>query len=132
MGRDIPDANFSPEDFEEFRHRLREESRLLMRWLKEDAFESTEGVCGFELEGCLVDENYEPSPTNEEFLDRVTHDLVFHELSKFNFEINRSPHKLEGALLSRLENELVQIWQHCHCHAGRQPGIRRRPVDHRI
>ena len=114
MGRDIPDGKFSLEDFEEFRQRLREESRLLMRQLNEDAFESTEGVCGFELEGWLVDANYEPSPTNEEFLDRVTSPLVFHELSKFNFEINSAPHKLEGAMLSNMERELLQIWRHCH------------------
>jgi hypothetical protein len=118
MGRDIPDGNFTPEHFKEFQHRLREESRLLMRLFKEDMFESTEGVCGLELEGWLVDSNYQPSASNEEFLKRVTSPLVCHELSKFNFEINSDPHKLGGHLLNTMETELKQLWHHCHCHAA--------------
>ena len=119
MGRDIPSSIFSKADFEEFRDRLRDETRILMTWLNEDAFEKTaSGVCGFELEGWLVDENYKPSPTNDELLERVESPLVFHELSKFNFEINSAPHNIEGNLLSALESELVQTWSHCQCHAG--------------
>jgi hypothetical protein len=118
MGRDIPDGNFTPDDFKEFHHRLREESRLLMRLFKEGSFESTEGVCGLELEGWLVDKNYDPSASNEEFLKRVTSPLVFHELSKFNFEINSDPHKIGGHLLNNMESELSQLWQHCHFHAA--------------
>lgn len=118
MGRDIPSSQFTDEDFERFRERLRDESRILMTWFNENAFEKIgKGVCGLELEGCLVDEDFKPSPSNEQLLDRVESHLVFHELSKFNFEINSTPYDLEGDLLSALERELVQTWNHCQCHA---------------
>ncbi|MDP7556563.1 MAG: hypothetical protein QF687_01595 [Nitrospinaceae bacterium] len=39
MGRDISREEFSPEDFQEFHLRLREESLLLMEWFKNGVFE---------------------------------------------------------------------------------------------
>ncbi|KMP12519.1 hypothetical protein UR09_00110 [Candidatus Nitromaritima sp. SCGC AAA799-A02] len=117
MGRDISKEEFSDADFREFRQRLREESLLLMEWFKQDAFEPCEEMCGFELEMWLVDREYLPAANNEEFLSRVGSRLVVPELSKFNFEINSTPHPLKGPLLSTLEKELARLVGHCEHHA---------------
>jgi len=117
MGDEISSTEFSDEDFREFKLRLRDESRILMNWFKNNDFETTGGKCGFELEACLVDKNYLPSPDNETFLNNMANPLVVPELSKFNFEINSIPHPIEGNILSKLESELVHIWGKCASHA---------------
>ncbi len=117
MGRDIPCCEFSEDDFKEFKRRLREENVLLADWFKNGLFDTGEEMCGFELEMWLVDKNYHPSPINEEFLNSLSNHLVVPELSKFNFEINSTPHRLEGSLLSNMERELGQVWKKCAAHA---------------
>jgi len=119
MGRDISSAEFSDEDFRVFKQRLREESLLLMDWFKSDSFEDSREMCGFELEMWLVDKSFIPSPTNDAFLASVNSHLVVPELSRFNFEINSTPHRFEGAVLSILEGELKTVWRKCEEHAER-------------
>ncbi len=117
MGDEIPRSEFSKEDYSEFKLRMRDECRVLMNWFKNDYFETTEGKCGFELEAWLVDQNYLPAPINEDFLDSMADPLVVPELSKFNFEINSTPHLLTGNLLSQMESELSRTWKKCNEHA---------------
>lgn len=117
MGDEISRSDFSSEDFKEFRQRLRNETRILKGWFDNNDFETTDGKCGFELEAWLVDKNYLPAPMNEAFLESVDDPLVVPELSKFNFEINSIPHRIEGNLLSHLESELTGNWEKCVSHA---------------
>ncbi len=113
MGDEISQCQFNGQDVQEFRRRLNEESQILMDWFKDDRFESHPGRCGFELEAWLVDKHFRPSPINDEFLDKISSHLVVPELSKFNFEINSTPHSLEDHLLSHLEQELLEVWHQC-------------------
>ena len=117
MGDEITRSDFSSEDFKEFRQRLKNETRILKRWFDNNDFEATEGKCGFELEAWLVDKNYLPAPVNEAFLESVDDPLVVPELSKFNFEINSVPNRIEGNVLSHLESELTLNWEKCVSHA---------------
>ena len=117
MGDEIPRSEFSDEDYFEFKLRMRDECRVLMNWFKNDYFETTEGKCGFELEAWLVDQNYLPAPINDDFLDSMADPLVVPELSKYNFEINSTPHPLAGDLLSQMESELSRTWKKCNEHA---------------
>ncbi len=117
MGDEISRWEFSSEDFKEFKQRLRNETRILKSWFDNNDFEATEGKCGFELEAWLVDKNYQPAPVNEAFLENVADPFVVPELSKFNFEINSIPHRIEGNILSHLESELALNWEKCATHA---------------
>ncbi len=117
MGDEISSSEFSSEDFKEFKQRLRNETQILKGWFDNDDFEATDGKCGFELEAWLIDKNYRPAPVNEAFLERVDDPLVVPELSKFNFEINSIPHRIEGNILSHLESELSGNWGKCVTHA---------------
>ena len=64
-----------------------------------------------------MDKNYQPAPLNEAFLENVADPFVVPELSKFNFEINSTPHCIEGNILSHLEAELSLNWKKCAAHA---------------
>lgn len=118
MGQEIKSAHFRDEDFTEFRHRLAVETELLARWLEEGVFADTGGVGGYELEAWLVDGQGYPAPVNAEFLERLDSPLVVPELARFNVEINESPHRLEGAVLSRMHAELKAGWERCQAVAG--------------
>ena len=118
MGQEIKSAHFRDEDFTEFRRRLAVETQLVARWLEEGAFADTGGVGGYELEAWLVDGQGYPAPVNAEFLERLDSPLVVPELARFNVEINESPHRLEGAVLSRMHAELEAAWNRCQTVAG--------------
>jgi hypothetical protein len=122
MGREIDTTDFFDEDFKEFEKRLRNESRILRDWFDTESFEETEGHCGFELEAWLVDQNLDPYPQNEEFLQRVNNPLVVPELAKFNIEINSTPHPIRGNFLSVMQDELSQVWGLCERHAQDMKG----------
>lgn len=117
MGLEIGATEFTDRDFQEFMERLRHESRILTEWFDNGSLDPAGGVCGFELEAWLLDKQYLPAPVNEEFLQRVDSPLVVAELSKFNFEINSTPHAVAGPLLSHLEEELIDVWDRCSKHA---------------
>jgi len=117
MGREIEKTEFSEADFQQFRQKLRKETKLLMDWFSSSEFE-TEGVlCGLEVEAWLVDDAYAPVPKNEDFLKRVNDPLVVAELSKYNFEINVEPHPLNRNLASFLCQRLRALWNSCSTHA---------------
>ena len=119
MGRDIPWTEFSQEDFEEFRHRLKQENRILMNWFKQGVFEPDKLLCGFELEAWLVDSRLRPAPINEAFLEAVDSPLVVPELAKFNFEINSTPQRLHPSTFFCFEEELREVWNRCQAQARR-------------
>ena len=113
MGSNIKRELFSETDFRQFRKILRKETRVLMDWFSSDVFEETADICGFELEGWLVNRSSEPEPRNEEFLKRIQGSLVVAELSKYNFEINTTPHPFDANLPSHLLDELTATWETC-------------------
>ncbi|MEK9628546.1 MAG: hypothetical protein VW455_05955 [Nitrospinota bacterium] len=117
MGREISSTDFTENDFKEFEKRLRNESLILRHWFEEGDLEDSEGLCGFELEAWLVDQDLNPAPRNEEFLQRVNNPLVVPELAKFNVEINSTPHPIQGNLLSSMKKELTKVWSLCEKHA---------------
>ena len=113
MGSEIAKTAFSEDDFRQFHLNLRKETRILMEWFSSDRFDDRREMCGFELEGWLVDRHCAPVPRNGEFLRRVNHPLVVAELSKYNFELNIAPHPLDRHLPGFLNRELRQLWNLC-------------------
>jgi len=111
VGREISRTQFRPEDFEGFQSRLAEETALLESWLREERFEQSAYVGGFELEAWLLDRNAFPLPANEAYLARLNDPLVVSELSRFNVELNGTPQPLTGQGLRRMEEELTRTWR---------------------
>jgi hypothetical protein len=113
MGQEIDKTHFSSLDFEEFQTRLRTETELLRQAFEQGTFDQQEEDVGFELEAWLVDSAGLPAPMNESFLQKVDHPHVVPELSRFNVEVNSSPHPLGRYLLQDLRAELEELFRIC-------------------
>lgn len=114
MGQEIQKSTFSEQDENQFKNKLKEETKILMNWFKNDEFENPlRPTCGLELEAWLTDENAMPSPSSEEFLKKLNDPEVVPEISQFNFELNCDPHFLEKGMLNFFEEKLSQRWNKC-------------------
>jgi gamma-glutamyl:cysteine ligase YbdK (ATP-grasp superfamily) len=123
MGQEIASDRFTPEDFERFRARLAEETRLLEERVHRGAFSAARPMGGFELEAWLVDEAMRPAPRNQAFLERMGPPEATSELALFNLELNNPPEVLKGKGLRRLESGLRGIWDRA-CDTAREVGVR--------
>lgn len=111
MGEEISRHEFSPSDYQRFRERLAQETRLLGEWLDQGRFSQKAPVAGMELEAVLTDPRHcTPAPVNEPLLQRLHSALLTPELARFNIEFNTSALPLRGKNLSRLQEELQQNW----------------------
>jgi hypothetical protein len=121
MGQEIA----SDELFDEaaFLERLRDETRLVMGWFKEGAFERADPpLIGAEVEGWLLDGDLMPSPSNLAFLSTADREGLDAELSQYNFELNLDPVSLAGDGLAKLESSMADLWSHS-CAAATAMGL---------
>ena len=72
MGQEITNTRFTEKDFTTYKKRLNEETELLIKWFEENHFASMDNVGGFELEVWLVDDQYQPAPCNQEFIQAIS------------------------------------------------------------
>jgi|APTNR8051073442_1049403.scaffolds.fasta_scaffold03985_6 hypothetical protein len=114
MGQEIKSWIFSEDERREYARKLHRETVLLRQMLKDGAFSQNHGKGGFELEGCLVGNDFRPKPVNKEFLDVLNSPLATTELAKFNMELNSEPLTLQGDALSTFENSMLETLGHCH------------------
>lgn len=120
MGQEIGRSSFTPADFARFGERLREETALLADALDDGRFAEDSGWAGLELEAWLIDANGRPAPLNAPFIQAMDNPLVVPELARFNIELNSTPVRLHGDVLSRMQDALSRLWQACaQCAAGR-------------
>lgn len=117
MGQEIDTTDFSSTDEELFRKKLKEETKILKRWFDERAFEDGTPKCGLELEAWLVDKDFVPAPSSDQFIDKLGDDYVVPEISKFNFELNTDPYDIEERVFSQLESDTLEIWKKCEAFA---------------
>jgi len=106
MGSEITRTVFDAEAYATFRKRLEEETRTLRELWHKGALSRRYPVGGFEIEGWLVDGTMDPADANRRFLDAYGNPLATMELAQFNFEINNTPHRLEGDAFARFAYEL--------------------------
>ncbi|HHB12010.1 MAG TPA: glutamate--cysteine ligase [Chromatiales bacterium] len=110
MGQEITSDRFTPADFERFRARLSQETRLLEAWIQRGRFSPGPPTGGFELEAWLVDARMSPAPCNQDFLAHMGPPEATSELALFNLELNNPPERLRADGLQRLEAGLRRIW----------------------
>ncbi|GAB4346638.1 MAG: glutamate-cysteine ligase family protein [Gammaproteobacteria bacterium] len=113
MGQEIGSTHFTPQDFERFEARVREETEILGRWFADHYLDEQGGIGGFELEAWLVDEDARPSPINARFIPSVRGSLVVPELASFNVELNGEPQRLVDRALSAMQSDLQSTWECC-------------------
>ncbi|MBW3576350.1 MAG: glutamate--cysteine ligase [Actinobacteria bacterium] len=113
MGQDITATQFTPEDRQRYREKLKrclDTLRILLE--EEDRFEVGRSRIGLELEIYLVDRSGTPMMVNDEVLARIEAGDFQTELGQFNIEFNLSPHKIVGTVFRELEDELRASLNH--------------------
>jgi hypothetical protein len=118
MGQEIPSSRFTDRDFAEFAQRLEVETRLLAQWFEQGQFDEREHQGGVELEACLLFDNGDPAPENQQFMQCFEEPLVVPELATFNLELNTLARPLRGDVFSRMAQELGGRWEICNRRAG--------------
>lgn len=113
MGDEISNTRFDDETFEEFYNRVSLETALLQQWISDGELHSDETTVGCELEAWLVDDCGNPSPKNQEFLERLDNVMVVPELAKFNVEMNTEPLVLGPGFLETMHDNMWALWQEC-------------------
>lgn len=117
MGQDIHKLHFSDEEVAEYQKKLAEETKILKSWFDNNSFCNNPPMTGIELEAWLVDNNMLPSAVAVEFIEGLNNWQVVPEISRYNFELNSCPYKMEKDVLSKLFNEVNTIWKGCEKHA---------------
>ena len=118
MGEEIQSSRFTDADMQRFKSRLAEETALLKKWIEQQQFDEVHYRAGYEIEACLLDENYQAYANNEAYLKQLDNELVGHELAKFNVELNGTPSEFEGHVFSKLHMELTRTLKSCDDVAG--------------
>ena len=111
MGNDVSKEYYSVDEYDQFRYQLRKETQVLKKWFKNKSFEKGVRKCGIELEGCLIDKDFQPCLKNNLLISDEKH--IDAELSKFNFEIHTDVHKIQSDVLTQLNKELKGTLDNC-------------------
>ncbi|MCK5477707.1 MAG: glutamate--cysteine ligase [Methylococcales bacterium] len=117
MGQEISFSQFDKGDFDRFYQKLKKETKLLKKIIEQKACSSRSPVAGFEIEAWILNQDMQPSPTNDSFLASFNNPLAFAELAKFNIELNSTPTPLAGNVFSRMYKQLQSTWDSAYQHA---------------
>ena len=117
MGQEISFSHFDKTDFENFYNKLKQETDLLKKMIRQKACSTRSPVAGFEIEAWILDQNMQPAPINDTFLSSLNNPLAFEELAKFNIELNSTPTPLAGNVFSRMHKQLQSTWDSAYQHA---------------
>ena len=91
MGLELNKAEFSSEDFDHFRKRLRSNLKALETVLKRPGFGEGERSFGAELELYIIDNEARPLHINQEIIADLNDPQLTLELNRYNLEYNFSP-----------------------------------------
>src|SRR6478736_3753623 len=106
MGEDVESRDFSRQDRQRYREKLRSCLDTFARMLSESKFDFERPMTGLEIEFNLVDSSEDPAMRNAEVLNAIANDDFQTELGQFNIEINVPPRVLGDSQLPDLETEL--------------------------
>ncbi len=117
MGQEISFSQFDQGDFDRFYQKLKQETHLLEKMIKQKACSKRAPVAGFEIEAWIVDPDMRPAPINDSFLVTLNNPLAFAELAKFNIELDSTPTPLAGNVFTRMHKQLQSTWDIAFQHA---------------
>lgn len=93
-----------------FTRNLLDDLKALELMLEKGLIESGITRIGAEQEFCLVDENWRPADNALKILDKISDDHFTTELAKYNLEINLDPQELKGDAFSKMEKQLLHLF----------------------
>ncbi len=106
MGEDVAKTEFSRQDRQRYREKVRRCLDVFARMLTEAKFDFERPMTGLEIEFNLVDGEQDPAMRNADVLNAIANDDFQTELAQFNIEVNVKPRGLHGSSLAELEGEL--------------------------
>ncbi|MDQ1671377.1 MAG: hypothetical protein QOE40_3438 [Actinomycetota bacterium] len=112
MGQDVESRQFTREDRQRYREKVRRCLDVFARMLAESRFDTERRSMGLEIELNLTDEQGDPAMNNAEVLALMADPDFQTELAQFNIEINVAPARLSGAVLADLELAIRKSLNH--------------------
>jgi gamma-glutamyl:cysteine ligase YbdK (ATP-grasp superfamily) len=106
MGEDVAATQFSREDRQRYRDKVKRNLDVFARMLREARFDAEKRSIGLEIELNLTEGGGDPAMANAEVLERIADDAFVTELGQFNIEINIPPRLLEGEVFDELEAQV--------------------------
>src|SRR5215216_1140917 len=106
MGEEVAAREFSREDRQRYRDKVKRNLDVFARMLRESRFDAEKRSIGLEIELNLTDEAGDPAMANAQVLERIADDAFVTELGQFNVEINIPPRLLDGDVFSELEQQI--------------------------
>ncbi len=106
MGEDVASRDFSRQDRQRYRAKVRRCLDVFARMLSESKFDFERPLTGLEIEFNLVDQHQDPAMSNTAVLEAIASEDFQTELAQFNIEINVRPRPLAGDSLATLEQDL--------------------------
>ncbi|QQS00530.1 MAG: glutamate--cysteine ligase [Austwickia sp.] len=107
MGAEVGGADWSNQDRQRYREKVRQDLDVLERMLASHQFDAHAPTAGFEVEMSLVDDDMRPCRRNAEIIAALDDEAFVPELGRFNLELNVDPRVLVGDKGQELEEELV-------------------------
>ncbi|MFD7701905.1 glutamate-cysteine ligase family protein [Streptomyces caelestis] len=106
MGEKVAAGQFDLSDRQRYREKLRSCLTGLERLLAEKRFDRPKNFMGLEIELNLAGADGMPRMLNAQVLERIASRDFQTELAMFNLEVNIAPHRLDGRVFDRLDEEL--------------------------
>ena len=106
MGQDVDRTEFTRQDRQLYREKVRRCLDVFARMLSTAKFDFERPMTGLEIEFNLVDSDQDPAMRNGDVLNAIANDDFQTELGQFNIEINVPPRALAGQQIVELETEL--------------------------
>ena len=106
MGDDVESMEFTRQDRQCYREKVRRCLDVFARMLTESKFDFERPLTGLEIEFNLIGANHDPAMRNAAVLQAIANPDFQTELGQFNIEINVPPRGLGGLSLQELESAL--------------------------
>jgi Glutamate-cysteine ligase family 2(GCS2) len=106
MGDDVDSTEFTRQDRQCYREKVRRCLDVFARMLTESKFDFERPMTGLEIEFNLIGAGHDPAMRNAAVLQAIANPDFQTELGQFNIEINVPPRGLAGLAVRELEAEL--------------------------
>ena len=106
MGSDVTGNNYTREERQRYREKVRQDLDVFERMLHSRGFEFDRQLTGMEIEMNLVDSSMQPTMSNAAVLDKIQDGDYQTELGQYNIELNVSPRPMPGEEALHLERDL--------------------------
>src|SRR3954454_8349874 len=114
MGQDVESRQFTREDRQRYREKVRRCLDVFARMLAESRFDAERRSMGLEIELNLTDDAGDPAMNNAKVLELMADPDFQTGLAQFNIEINVAPQRLTGSVFTDLESAVRKSLNHAN------------------